>query len=153
MHHRNEELLIWMYDVHLLASGLTAEHWQRFVRLAIGRGVGSICSRQLGVARSRFHSAIPEWVLSELSSETGSEAAAAYLAPGRRWHHELRDNVRHAGTWNARLQVLRDVLLPDRDYMRRRYGITAERWGTWLLPLLHMHRLAHGAGKMLTGRK
>jgi hypothetical protein len=153
MHHRNEELLIWVYDVHLLAARLSAEQWRQFVDLARARGVSAICFRQLQAARQRFHSGVPDSVLSALSAASEDEAAATYLAPGRRWRHELRDNVRHAGTWAARVRVLLDVMIPDREYLRRRYGISESSWGTLLLPFCYVHRLARGGGNVLSGRK
>lgn len=153
MHHRNEEVLIWVYDVHLLASRLSMEQWSRFVALARDRGVSAICVRQLQAARQRFHTVVADSVWAALSATSHAEAAATYLASGRRWHHELRDNVRHAGNWTERARVLRDVVIPDPEYMRRSYGISERSWGTLLLPFCYLHRLARGGSKVLAGRK
>lgn len=153
MHHRNEELLIWVYDVHLLASRLSMDQWGRFVDLARERRVSAICFRQLQAARRRFDSDVPEAVFSALSATVAGEASATYLAPGRQWQHEMRDNVRHATTWAERVRLVRDVVLPDRDYMRRSYALNQRSWGTLLLPLCYVHRLARGGGRVLSGRK
>jgi hypothetical protein len=53
MHHRNVEHLLWMYDVHLLASRLTDQDFRRFAVLAQARGVGAICAQQLERSRAR----------------------------------------------------------------------------------------------------
>ena len=47
MHHRNLERLIWVYDIHLLASRLSAAELGRFADLAIAKEVGTICATNL----------------------------------------------------------------------------------------------------------
>jgi hypothetical protein len=152
MHHRNVERLIWVYDIHLLASRLSAAEFQRFSDLAVDRGVGAICARQLAHARSRFGTRMPEGLLPRLAA-VQSEASAVYLRPGRRWHHEFASSVRGLPRWHDRIRLMREVLLPSPRYMLGAYGLTSRPVGLALLPALYVHRNVHGIWKVLVGRK
>ena len=153
MHHRNEERLLWIYDVHLLASRLSAPQLERFAALAIEKRVAAVCARQLRLARNRFGSHIPDDVLNALASPPSPEATARYLQPGRRWHHELVTSIRGLPAWRDRLQLAREVLLPNREYMMAAYGVPPGARHAAVLPALYLHRAASGAWKVLRGRK
>lgn len=152
MHHRNTERLIWLYDIHLLASRLSLEELERFASLAAKKQVAAICAHQLGLARARFHTSIPESVMARLSGTGLAEPSAGYLRPGRRWRHELVSNVRSLPGWQDRLRLLREVLFPPTDYMRETYGIAGVS-GHFLLPALYVRRMVSGGWKVLRGRK
>jgi len=153
MHHRNCERLVWTYDIHLLASRLTREEWDRFLDVAIARQVAAICAQSLALARSRLDTTIPGHVAARLAGAGTDEPSAAYLQPRRRWRHELGSNLRALPRWRDRLRLLREVLFPDPRYMSRVYGLTpgAAR-GLWL-PALYLDRGFRGVMKVLTGRK
>ncbi len=153
MHHRNEEVLIWSYDVHLLARQLSHEHWQQFVRLAADRGVRAICAEQLGRASRRFGTRVPEMVVADLQFAGDREATSDYLAKGRQWRHEFASNVAGVHRTLPRLKLVKQVLVPTREYMFRAYGVTPTPWATLLLPALHVHRLVRGAARVVVGAK
>ena len=153
MHHRNEEVLIWLYDVHLLAQLLSDDDWRRFASLARARGVRAICAEQLARASQRFGTCVPETVAADLNRIEDREATSAYLAKGRGWRHEFAANVAATRGAAARIKLLREVLIPGRDYMLRAYGVTRTPWATLLLPALHIHRLVRGAARVVTGAK
>ena len=58
-HHFDSDRLIWLYDIHLIASTLTTAEWTQFVDLAVDRRVAAICWRSLDLAREKFGTAIP----------------------------------------------------------------------------------------------
>jgi hypothetical protein len=153
MHHRNAESLLWLFDVHLLASALSNEEFARFTERAITKKVSAICAQQLRVAASTFASPIPDTVIRELTAAGGSEASAAYLERGRGWADELMASLRGLPRWRDRARLLREVALPTAAYMRRAYGFE-HRWvGAALLPGLYLHRLVAGGWKIVTGEK
>jgi hypothetical protein len=152
MHHRNADLIIWCYDIHVLASRLTDRQWLEFVDLARRKQVAEICAGQLGRAAARFGTRLPEQVIAALAADKG-EPTAEYLAANRAWRHELASNVRHAHGWRQRLRLFRDVLFPDRDYMLRSYGLAPRHWGSLVLPFLHVHRLTKGLLRVVIGSK
>jgi hypothetical protein len=152
MHHRNLERVIWVYDIHLLASRLSTEDLERFADLAVAKGAGPICARGLALARSRFGTWVPDRVTSRLAS-VGNGALSDYLRPGRRWHHEFLSNLRGLRRWGDRLRLAREVLFPSTRYILASYGLTNQAIGFALLPALYLHRNVHGLWKVLVGRK
>jgi hypothetical protein len=153
MHHRNASRILWLYDIHLLASLLSAEEFDRFVDLAITKRVTAIVEHEFARARSLWGTSIPDRAIRRLRASATLELSATYLLPDRGWRHELASNVRGQPTWHGRVRLLREVLFPGPAYMLRSYGVTTGAWGGALLPALYLHRIAHGAGKILRGRK
>jgi hypothetical protein len=151
MHHRNIERTVWVYDVHLLASRLSHAELDGFVELAVKKRVAAICARQLELAKTRLGTNIPGQVIARLARAPRSEPSSTYLAPARRWHHELGSNLRHLPRWRDRLRLLREVLLPAPYYMAQTYRLG--RTGILLLPALYPHRILKGGWKLVTGRK
>jgi hypothetical protein len=151
MHHRNTERLIWIYDVHLIASGLSDAELERFAELAIGRRVAAVCASQLALARARFQTHLPERVLARLGEPRAAEPSEIYMRPSRRWHNELLSSLRDLDRPSARARLLREVLVPSPRYMLASYGFGAI--GFVLLPALYVHRVVNGVWKILRGQK
>jgi hypothetical protein len=149
MHHRNAERRIWLYDIHLLLARLDPAALDRFADLAVERRVAAVSATQLRRTTHRFHSPISPGVLDRLGAIRG-EPSAAYLEAGRRWHHELIDNLRGRG-WRERLRLVREVLMPPRRYMLGERE--SARRGTGALTLLYLNRLVLGGWKIVSGRK
>lgn len=152
MHHRNAELLIWTYDVHLVASRLSTEDFERFVELAINRRVAAICAQQLAAARARFATPVSDAVLGRLNANPG-EPSSEYLRPNRRWRDEFISSLRALPRWRDRSRLVREVMFPGPSYMLAAYRITRRSPAALLLPGLYVHRLMAGAWKVLRGRK
>jgi len=150
MHHRNTERMIWFRDIDLLVRRMSDEELHRFAELALKKGMARICAHQLSIATEQFHSPLPTAVMRRLRT-AATEAAAIYLRPNRRWHHELLWNVRNLHGWVDRVRLLREILFPGAAYMLEAYHLGAG--GVVLLPALYAHRCAYGAFKVLTGRK
>ncbi|HWW84549.1 MAG TPA: nucleotidyltransferase family protein, partial [Vicinamibacterales bacterium] len=56
-HHQDDLDLLWLWDIHLIVSGLSPEGEDRFVELAerpASRGMRSVCLRGLELARARY---------------------------------------------------------------------------------------------------
>lgn len=153
MHHGNEQRLIWAYDVHLLASGLSPDQWTHFGNLARGKRVGQVSARGLAAARARFGTAVPGAVLDALAAASPHEPSAEYLEPGRRWADELASNLRGLARPSDRWRLLREILLPPPAYMLRSYGLAPGGPGLLLLPALYMHRVVAGGLKLVRGQK
>ena len=153
MHHQNEERLIWLYDVHLLAERLSPADWRRFTDAATGKSVAAICRDALARAVSRLRTNVPGNVLHQLERAAArNEPTARYLETGRRWGDELASSL-GALSWRGRLRLMREVAFPAPRYMLAAYGVSGARLGPALLPALYVHRGARGVWKVLTGRK
>ena len=132
--HYSGDRLIWIYDIHLLASVLTLGQWQEFLDLATEKGLRAICVEGLELARARFHTTYPEFVLASLSDRTGSERAATYLNASRLRQHWL-DLLAIDGLANQ-FRFIRELILPPAGYMRSLYPQAKRSW----LPWLYLHR-------------
>ncbi|HUP39586.1 MAG TPA: nucleotidyltransferase family protein [Vicinamibacterales bacterium] len=152
MHHRNVERMLWMHDLHLLASSLPEADLLTFTALASEKKIARICAHALRSAQRLFHTRVPESVVRGLD-RAGAEPSAEYLAAGRRWHDELRSSLRSLPSVTDRLRLLREVLFPSPSYMFGAYRLTSHRLGVVLLPALYLHRHLHGAWKICSGRK
>ena len=154
MHHRSWERLIWLYDIHRLASRLSPGEWDAFAALAVRRRVAAVCTRELGLARTRLATRLPRGPLEALAAaRREAEPSAAYLEPGRRWSDELRSNLGGLPRWRDRLRLLREVAFPAPAYMRRAYRLEGIAAASALLPALYVHRGLRGLWKVLLGRK
>ena len=153
MHHRNEERLLWMYDIHLLAGRLDAAGWTAVVAHATRGRVAAVCLDQLRRAQRLLGTTVPAGVLAQLADAAlRPEPSAEYLRPGRAWRHELASNLRELPSWRNRVRLLREVALPRPSYMLESYGVTPG-WGAVALPFLYVHRGIRGLARVVGGRK
>ena len=76
-HHFDPPTLIWLYDIHLLASSMSEDDAARFVALAVDSGLAAICARGLALAQHHFRTPLPA-ALDHLAP-AGDEPLAAYL--------------------------------------------------------------------------
>lgn len=154
MHHRNEQRLLWTYDVHLLAQALDPRSFQELARQATDRRVATVCAHGLRVARDWFGTAIPQEVLDQLAAvPLGEQATAAYLDAGRSWAAETAANLHGLPRWRDRLRLLKEIALPTPAYMLQAYGVGGSSLGKALLPALYLHRGVRGVWRVVSGRK
>ena len=144
-HHYDQETLVWLYDVHLLAGALDGDGMARLVALAERTGVRRICLRALLLARDRFGTTIAPDVIAALQAAPADEPSTLYLRPGTRTFDVLLDDVRVLPGWRPRLTLLREHLFPDAAYMRRTYAGGSSRPIVWL----YFRRIVTGAIKWL----
>jgi hypothetical protein len=152
MHHQNTERILWVYDTHLLAARLMPDDFVTFSGRARHKRIAAVCAHHLRLAHATFGTRVPNAVMSELSA-VADEPSAAYLASQRRWHHELVSSVRGLPRLGDRIALVTKVLLPSSDYMLGVYGLRGKPLAAWLLPALYVHRGAHGAWRILAGKK
>jgi hypothetical protein len=153
MHHQNTERILWVYDIHLIASSLSTPAFAEFTERAVDKKVAAVCAHQLRRVENALGTMVPPGIIDELSHAGRGEPSARYLASHRRWHHELASSVRGLPTFGARMKLLRDVLVPAPSYMLGAYRLRGKPLAPLLLPALYVHRNARGAWKILTGKK
>ena len=142
-HHAGSDQLLWLYDIHLVASGLTVTEWSRAAGIVRRAGVAAVVGDGLERAARAFGSCVPDTVRETLESG-GREASALFL------HHDLRpiDWLRAdvAALGPARgARLIAEHLFPPASYMREKYGF---RSGA-LLPFAYARRLVGGAAGWL----
>jgi Uncharacterised nucleotidyltransferase len=67
-HHADADDVIWIYDIHLIATRLDSRQWSAFADDAISRKIAAISARGLTLAIARFDTAVPEDVMRRLST-------------------------------------------------------------------------------------
>ena len=58
-HHDEADQFKWLYDIHLLASGLADEEWDAFAQFVLEREVSAVCLESLERSARWFHTVIP----------------------------------------------------------------------------------------------
>ncbi|HAK54405.1 MAG: nucleotidyltransferase family protein [Vicinamibacterales bacterium] len=135
--------LIWLYDIHLLASAMPRTESTEFARLAVDRGMAGVCLDGLSRAADVFATELPADLVAGLIAASKTEGGASLLAHGQlaAMAHDLRTLPR----WRDRLRLVLEHLLPPADYMRRKYPAHGRAW----LPWLYLRRAAVGGWGLL----
>lgn len=143
-HHADADDLVWLYDIHLLAGGLSADGWRAFADAAARGRVAALCVRGIDLAAERFGTAVDREARGMLHAEArqGGEPSAMFLRKDLRLVDRLRADVKHLGP-AAGARLVREHLFPPFEYMREAYGVTDRRW----LPAGYARRIFGGAAK------
>ena len=143
-HHFADDRLIWLFDIHLIASRLTAVEWSAFAELAAERRVIKVCSAGLDQSVLLFGTNVPEALWRRLPDGVAeAEITATYLRSDRLRVFVVLDDLRALRTWNDRWRLLRDYAFPPVNYMRDVYAPSSELPLAWL----YMRRMLFGAWK------
>lgn len=140
-HHHDSPSLLWLWDIHLLATRLTDSGWATLVRSAQQADLRAVTSRGLELAREKFVTRIPPDVLDQLKPSGRPEATARFLRGLRLAEIAMTDLA--AMSWRARLAFLLNNLFPPRTHMQTAYP----GWPPSLLPLAYLHRIGRGTRK------
>jgi hypothetical protein len=143
-HHGTSHRLIWLYDIHLLASRLTADDWLSLRDLAASRGLSAVLAAGLDHAAECFATPVPPAVLEMLRADSSTDADVLEFLEGPRPRLDVAaSDWRRIPRWRDRTRFLRDHLFPPPSYMAHRYGTTSHA----VLPLLYLRRILAGAGR------
>jgi hypothetical protein len=134
--------LIWLYDIHLLASGMSLQELTEFVRLAVERRIKTICSDGLSHSQRCFGTPLPVEVLAALSAAGPPEPSARYLDPGR-LRFLMRD-IRSLTNVYDRLRLVKEHLFPPAEYMLKKYSVSRRAW----LSVLYLRRAVQGIWRL-----
>ena len=118
-HWQEPERLIWLYDIYVLAERLTPSGWEEFHRLAHERNMTTIASRALQTMTSAFTSSAASRI-PMLVDDT--EPSSAFLRPGFSHFKEFLAHLRHTPGIRGRIEWLRELALPSRQFMRHAHG-------------------------------
>jgi len=142
-HHAGSEELLWLHDIHVVATRLTAEEWTAAARVAVQGRVAAIVLAGLELTARSFGTVAPAAAL-ELLSAGAHEPSAVLLRPHLRPVDRVKADVRALGA-RAGARLIAEHLFPPATYMREKYGF---RSGA-LLPLAYARRLVGGAAEWL----
>jgi Uncharacterised nucleotidyltransferase len=145
-HHADGIDLLWLWDIHLLASRLSAGERAHFVGLAQRESMRAVCVRGLELAFARFRTAGAVELIAALRASSGEEEerrepSARFLDGNLRQVDLLQTDLSRLGDWRARLRFVGQHLFPSASYMRAVYP----RCPAGVLPLAYVHRIVRGA--------
>ena len=140
---RDEELILWLYDMHLLVSGMTAADLKAFARLALNRQLGAICAAALRSTEAQLGTSVDHEIYLLLDSNSEREPSARLLLQGAPRLRLSDVFVRRTGS--AWRETLKDIFLPPAGYIHRQYGTEGK---TGLLRL-RVQRLGKAISRLL----
>jgi hypothetical protein len=111
-HGRNSERnrLLWLYDIHLITNTFSAGEFNRFLKMAKAKGIGTLCADGLIMSQYYFGSHYPQGYLSELSDQKSKETTAKLIDASKlRWALADVQALKGAG---AKLGLLKELLFP-----------------------------------------
>lgn len=141
--HHDPDRLIWLYDIHLLATRMNESEWSRLLQLATQKGLRAVCLDGMRRAQACFQTQYPAAVLEALAQRGPAEPAARYLNGGKLRQQWM--DFAALGSFARQLQWLRESFFPSAAYMQRKYPNPLLRW----LPWLYLRRAADGFAKRL----
>jgi hypothetical protein len=146
-HHGTSDRLVWLYDIHLLATVLSAAEWDVAASRAAETGLAPVVAAGLEHAAAQLGTVVPGAVGERLRAATAhpDPDVVMFLAgEPPRIQIAASDWRRIHGVRN-RLRFVREHLLPSPAYMRHRYGVSSPA----ALPFLYAHRALTGAVKWM----
>jgi hypothetical protein len=144
-HHPGSRNLLWIYDLHCLATGLSADQRREFFDLAAARGLSLIAAEGLALARDTFGTAGVEPLVEAFRAEIPRGQEVRVLEGSWTMARLLRLDLVALPGWRDRARLLREHLLPPPRYMRARYGVASNL----MLPPLYLWRVLAGTPKWL----
>jgi len=126
--------LIWLVDVDLLWRSMSADKRQVFAAAARARGLAAVCARTLRRSRDLLGTPVPDTILQALEAG-GSGAIDRYLTAG--FARRTVMNFLATRGLAGKAAFLRELALPDAEYMRDAFGKQGRGW----LPALYVRRL------------
>jgi hypothetical protein len=147
-HHGSESALLWLMDVHLLASSLAPGEWDDFTNEAGRSRLRGVCAHSLLRAVEYFSTPVPAHIGTWLA-DACEMPERVFLGNGVSPLGVLISDWRAVGTWAGRLRLMKDHVCPPRSYMDARYGPRHPL----MLPLLYGQRAIAGLRRwMMHGR-
>jgi hypothetical protein len=148
-HHQDSDDLLWLYDLHLLAGGLSTADAAAVGEIAGRTGTRAICARGLSLAAERFGTHVPASLAGDAAAYVDpSSLTAVFLRHDARKVDLLAADLRALPTWRARLRLVREHLFPPAEYMLASSGTSTRA----MLPALYARRIMRGARTWLRRR-
>ena len=147
-HHAEHDLLLWVYDTHLLATRLSDEEVHEFVALAAGRGIVALAVYSIELLMHNFPSPQAQALLDALRRVQRREPAA-FLVERRTALENLASDLAALKSWRARAHLLAAHLFPPAAYMRHTYRVKHRV----ALPWFYLRRIVGGTWRWVRERR
>jgi hypothetical protein len=122
--------MIWLYDMHLLCESMSAGNWDTFQNLVVERKLVKVVLRPLEEAQKLFPAKGFTEKLEVLKNKCEVDS------PQQRFEQSnlalLLDDFRYLPTFSSKLNLLKELLLPDAQELLRRNNKNSRLWLPWL---------------------
>jgi hypothetical protein len=145
----------WLYDIHLLASGLDGGCWREFIRRSQLEGIETSAWLGLAVVCDRLNTDIPDFVFAELKPKH-MDSLVAPLLPAISmeflWNCNslpmLLLNAAFIGDSKRKYKVLQEVFFPNKEFLANyyAYGKPITWWNYWYYLLINWLIIIFPAG-------
>ena len=136
-----KDRLIWLYDIHLLASKMRGDELEEVASIASNRRMTAIVREALALCEARFALTLPASVKAALSQGRQREPSAEIFRGGRL--RGMAGDFLAIGGTAKRFRWLRELAFPSAQYMRAKYPASS----SWL-PVLYARRAFDGLKKL-----
>ena len=122
-HHANDERLIWLYDIHLLANSLNEGDWNELCLLCKDKQLAAITLDALKICNDLLGTEIPSQVeqsLKELARR--KEASKLFLQRQLSEWRIFTQDLKALDGIALKLQLIGEHLFPSSDYIREQMG-------------------------------
>jgi hypothetical protein len=144
-HHPGSRNLLWVYDLHLLASRLSGAEMSQLQEIASERGLGHVAVEGLTLAGDWFGDSGAGPLIETLRARKVNREEAIVVQGAWTQARLLRLDLDALPDWKSRGRLIREHLVPSASYMRERYGVRSNL----LLPALYVWRVLRGAPQWL----
>ena len=122
-HHHHEERLIWLYDIHLLATQLSPKNWTTLIERCNKKALSGVTLDALSYCQKLFNTDIEPKVLQALKrSADQPEPSQIFLQRElAQWQYFLHD-IKSLDSWRSRLRLIIENVFPSPDYIRIQMG-------------------------------
>ena len=136
-----KDRLIWLYDIHLLASKMPGDELEEAAAIASNRRMTAIVREPLELCEARFALTLPASVKTALAQGKRREPSAE-ISHGGRLRGMAGDFLAISGV-AERFWWLRELAFPSAQYMHAKYPASS----SWL-PVLYARRAYDGLRKV-----
>ena len=146
-HHDDEVDLLWLWDIHLLVSRLSAQDQIELIGAARRAGLTGVCAHGLDLASAAFRTpaAAPLAARLRTAGDGRTEPASRFIGGARRVTM-LRTDLGALAGWRARLRLVAEHVFPPRHYMRTRYPAGRTGCCGWPTRIASRAALPDGSG-------
>src|SRR5439155_8217786 len=144
-HHPGSRDLLWLYDVHVLAGGLTDGETHEVEDIVSSRGLRQIACDGLSLARDVFATPAADRIIEALRRRPAHRDDVPVIGAASSQSDLLYLDLHALPTWRDRTRLVGEHLFPAPSYMRGKYGVRSNL----LLPILYAWRVVAGAPRWL----
>lgn len=122
-HHANDERLIWLYDIHLLASGLTEDEWEELCLLCEDKRLAAITLEALRTCQDLLGTPLTSQTLSLLKNlAKRNEPSKLFLQRQLSEWQIFKQDFKALKSIKLQFQLICEHLFPEKDYIREQMG-------------------------------